>query len=52
MAVSTGTALLGSAVIGSIGARKAAKTQSAAADRAAALQYEASLPKNVKSLLG
>lgn len=52
MAVSTGTALLGSAVIGSIGARKAAKTQSAAADRAAALQYEASLPKNVRSLLG
>jgi len=45
------TSVAGSA-ISSRGSKKAARTQSAAADRAAQLQYEATLPKNVRSLLG
>ena len=40
---------IASAAIGARGAKKAAQTQADAADRAAALQYEASLPKNVRS---
>jgi len=47
--------IVGSVVGGLIanrGAKKAAGIQADAADRAAQLQYEAALPKNVRSLLG
>ena len=52
MAISTGAALLGSAVIGGLGARSAAKSQAASADRNAQLAYEQSLPWSTKGIFG
>ena len=40
MAIATGTALLGSALIGGMAANRASKSQAGAADRAAALQKD------------
>ena len=52
MAISTGMALLGSALIGGYGANKAAKRSARAQGKAADLAYQQSLPWDVSGMFG
>ena len=52
MGVSVGTAMLGGSIISGLGARSAAKSQAAAAERNAQLAYEQSKPRDVSGLFG